>query len=59
MELKKQPDEVLIGQVLSGLNQAFGLLVDRYKNQVAKTVIGMLGKTPEAEDVGQEVFIRL
>lgn len=33
-------------------------MVERYKSQVAATVIGMLGHCPESEDVGQEVFIR-
>lgn len=37
---------------------AFRDLVNRYESQVAATVIGMLGRCPEAEDVGQEVFIR-
>jgi len=30
----------------------------RYEPVVAATVIGMLGNSPEAEDVGQETFIR-
>ncbi|HEM49235.1 MAG TPA: RNA polymerase sigma factor, partial [Caldithrix sp.] len=30
----------------------------RYESQIASTVINMLGKSPEAEDIGQEVFIR-
>jgi RNA polymerase sigma-70 factor (ECF subfamily) len=30
----------------------------KYEQQVAKTVIGMLGKGPEAEDIGQETFMR-
>src|SRR5690554_4696888 len=34
------------------------MIVERYKDQVAHTVYGMLGVTPEAEDIGQEVFIR-
>ncbi len=34
------------------------MLVDRYESQVAATVVGMLGQGPDAEDVGQETFIR-
>ena len=37
---------------------AFKQLVERYEGQIASTVIGMLGNGPEAEDTGQEVFIR-
>ncbi|MEO0471948.1 MAG: sigma-70 family RNA polymerase sigma factor, partial [Bacteroidota bacterium] len=48
----------LIAAVQTGQPEAFRLLVERYQAQVAATVIGMLGKGQEAEDVGQEVFIR-
>ena len=52
------PDAQLIEQAREGNSDAFRLLVKRYESQVAATVIGMLGNGPEAEDVGQEVFIR-
>jgi len=38
---------------------AFRRIVERYEGAVAATVIGMLGPGDEAEDVGQETFIRL
>ena len=41
-----------------GDDGAFGELVERYESQVAATVVGMLGPGPDAEDVGQETFIR-
>ena len=34
------------------------MLVDRFESQVAATAVGMLGPGPDAEDVGQETFIR-
>lgn len=37
---------------------AFHTLVIRHQAKVAATVIGMLGRGPEAEDIGQETFIR-
>ena len=52
-------DRDLIARVLRGDERAFRLLVDRYEPQVAATVVGMLGPGDEAEDVGQETFIRL
>jgi RNA polymerase sigma-70 factor (ECF subfamily) len=61
METKKPaaaPDEKLIDEARKGDGKAFMELVKRYEPQVAATVIGMLGQGPEAEDVGQEVFIR-
>jgi RNA polymerase sigma-70 factor (ECF subfamily) len=41
-----------------GDDDAFKELVVRYEPLVARTVIGMLGNCAEAEDVGQETFIR-
>lgn len=51
-------DIELISQVREGNKQAFQLIVERYEYQIARTVVGMLGNCQEAEDVGQEVFIR-
>jgi RNA polymerase sigma-70 factor (ECF subfamily) len=51
-------DEKLIQAFHAGSENAFTELVRRYESRVAATVIGMLGKCPEAEDVGQETFIR-
>ena len=42
-----------------GDKQAFSRIVATYSTKVAGTVKGMLGDSPEAEDVGQEVFISL
>lgn len=41
-----------------GEQRAFSTLVEKYQDLVAKTVYGMLGNVAEADDVGQEVFIR-
>ena len=54
----KESDEELIKAAIAGKQEAFRVLVERYEDLVAKTVIGMLGSNQEAEDVGQEVFIR-
>lgn len=51
-------DEELLDRARAGEDRAFGLLVERYEGVVATTVIGMLGPGDEAEDVGQETFIR-
>jgi RNA polymerase sigma-70 factor (ECF subfamily) len=52
------PDGELLQRARSGDQAAFRTLVERYEQVVAATVIGMLGSGPEAEDVGQETFIR-
>ena len=54
----EEPDEELIWRARLGDESAFRVMVERYQNQVAATVIGMLGRGPEADDVGQETFIR-
>ena len=51
-------DEELVLAAKVGDADAFKELVKRYEPRVAATVIGMLGKCPEADDVGQETFIR-
>ena len=51
-------DSELIQAVREGDTAAFRGIVQRYESQVAATVIGMLGSGAEAQDVGQEVFIR-
>jgi RNA polymerase sigma-70 factor, ECF subfamily len=51
-------DEKVIASVLAGNTSLFKELVKRYESRVAGVVIGMLGPGPEAEDAGQEVFIR-
>ena len=57
--LPENEDIAILDKVKNGNTEAFAIIVERYRQQVARTVIGMLGKTSEADDVGQEVFIRL
>jgi RNA polymerase sigma-70 factor (ECF subfamily) len=52
------PDDVLVDRARRGDDTAFARLVDRYESQVAAVIVGMLGDGPEAEDVGQETFLR-
>ncbi len=52
-------DADLIRDAVDGDAMAFRRIVERYEPRVAATVIGMLGRSPEVEDVGQETFIRL
>lgn len=55
---QKKSDWELIQAIKAGETALFQELVTRYQQQVAATVVGMLGNNPVAEDVGQEVFIR-
>ncbi len=49
----------LVKAALEGNKQAFGEIVTRYRKMVARTVKSMLGDSVFAEDIGQEVFIKL
>ncbi len=54
-----EPSEAeLIDRARDGDEGAFRELVVRYEPLVAATAQGMLGRGPEAEDVGQETFVR-
>ena len=51
-------DRALIDQARAGDEAALRVLIERYEPQVAATVVGMLGPGDEADDVGQETFVR-
>jgi len=56
---KTLPDEELIRHIKDGDEGLFSVLVERYQDLVAGIVISMIGRCAEAEDLGQEIFIRL
>ena len=56
---KQKSENDLVKESLDGNKQAFGEIVSRYQNMVARTVKGMLGDSVFSEDIGQEVFIKL
>ena len=51
-------DAQLLALARDGDGNAFRQIVDRYEPVVAATVIGMLGRGDDADDVGQETFVR-
>jgi RNA polymerase sigma-70 factor (ECF subfamily) len=59
-ESYRQADETeLVKASIEGDKLAFSEIVNRYRKMVARTVKGMLGDSVFAEDIGQEVFIKL
>ncbi|HQK94692.1 MAG TPA: sigma-70 family RNA polymerase sigma factor [Armatimonadota bacterium] len=52
-------DSELMLRVRSGDHAAFGVLVDRHKQRVLNVVYRYLGPGADAEDIAQEVFIRV
>jgi len=51
-------DTELVELVLAGDQDAFAVLVERYKDAVQNLAYRMLGNVTEAEDVTQEAFVR-
>jgi len=51
-------DQEIIKRVLKGETDLFREIIVKYESQIASVVFGMIGKTPEADDIGQETFIR-
>ena len=52
-------DFVLMERVGAGDHEAFRQLVERHQNAVIGTVAKMLGNPSEAEDIAQQVFLRI
>ena len=51
-------DAALIGRVLEGDVQAYGVLVARYRDRYARYAVHMLGNREDAEEVLQDSFVR-
>ncbi len=54
----ERTDEELILMVQEGQNQAFDILVGRYKNRLYSYLFRLLGNESEAEEFAQETFVR-
>jgi RNA polymerase sigma-70 factor (ECF subfamily) len=54
----EKTDEELILMVQEGQNQAFDILVGRYKNRLFSYLFRLLGNESEAEEFAQETFVR-
>src|SRR5215471_4692206 len=52
-------DLTLVARAAGGDEDAFRALVTRHESAVARTATAMLGPGDDADDVGQETFIRL
>lgn len=54
----KSKEQELLDAARRGDHEAFKEFIRMHEHRVARTVMSMLGHCPEAEDVGQETFIR-
>ena len=55
---ERDDDAALVARARNGDDDAFRRLVERHQAAVARTVFGMLGSRDDADDVGQETFVR-
>jgi RNA polymerase sigma-70 factor (ECF subfamily) len=58
-ELRESDDAALVASAADGDRRAFRELMDRYIDDVSRTVAGMLGAGQEVDDIVQDAFIRL
>jgi RNA polymerase sigma-70 factor (ECF subfamily) len=55
----RDPDVRLMLQVRDDIQGAFEVLVDRYQHRLLGVMIHLVGRVEEAEDLTQEVFLRI
>jgi RNA polymerase sigma-70 factor, ECF subfamily len=58
VELKGDPDGVVVRAVLAGDVDQYGVLVRRYQNRYARYAAQLLGSADDAEDAVQDAFVR-
>lgn len=51
-------DARILNEIRNGNDSVFKDLILKYEGLISGTIIGMIGNCSEAEDIGQEVFIR-
>jgi RNA polymerase sigma-70 factor, ECF subfamily len=56
--VKDLSDDVLVRRVLAGETQLYAVLVERYRNQLGRYAVRMLGEFADAEDALQDTFVR-
>lgn len=54
-----QSEEELIRKLQNGEQQAFKIVVDQYQDMVYNTVLGIVQNEEDAEDITQEVFVKV
>ncbi len=57
-EMPGAPDEALIRAAIDGEDEAFRLLMERYRNRAFHVALGITGDPDDALDVVQEAFVK-
>jgi RNA polymerase sigma-70 factor (ECF subfamily) len=58
LQPEREPDDGLISRCQAGEIQAFGVLVEKYKQRAYGTALGLVGSHEDALDISQEAFVR-
>jgi RNA polymerase sigma-70 factor (ECF subfamily) len=59
VENDDQQDELLVARISAGERRLFGLLYQRYRTRAFALAFGMTGQREQAEDLTQEIFLRV
>ena len=57
--MRRLSDEELVVLVLKGKQEAFGVLVERYQNQIFSLAYRLGGDYDQAQDMAQEAFLKI
>lgn len=58
-QYRQLPDDEIIARIRKGEINAFEWIVKRYETTVANIIYGIMGNIENADDLGQEVFMRV
>ncbi|MGB5358390.1 RNA polymerase sigma factor [Eudoraea sp.] len=56
--MSQKPDEHFIYKVIQGENNAYAVLVDRYKHMVYSLALKIVKNREDAEEIGQDTFLK-
>lgn len=59
LDINKNNDKFLVESLIEGNNRAFRILFEKYKNDIYKFSLGFLGSKTYAEEIVQDVFLKI
>lgn len=59
VEADELHDELIVARIIAGERRLFGVLYQRYRARIVALAFGMTGQREQAEDLTQEIFLRV